>query len=96
MRKYYIIQADGEQPQKALEALLQGAGHSFIAHPSTPVELASDAPGQVLWHNDKVVVRGDMSIKGEARIYVHPVLDGVERTPRGYWMGSNTCTFAIK
>jgi hypothetical protein len=96
MRKYYVIQVDGEQPQKNLEEILQGTGYSFIAHPSTPVELASDAPGQVLWHNGKVVVRGDMSKMSEARIYLHPVIEGVERLPRGYMLGGNACTLNLQ
>jgi hypothetical protein len=88
-RKYFVVQVDDEEKAESLEVLLHANALSYIIQPSTPVELRHTSEGwaPVLWHDDKVVVRGHWQ-KGEFHLVTNEVIDGVERLPRGYMLGN--------
>jgi hypothetical protein len=56
-------------------------------------KMAESHVGHILYKDDKCVVRGAWRTNGsgqqEFRVMIHQVINGVEYSPKGYWLGSN-------
>lgn len=94
MIKIFNVRTLDEADANQLEDTPLKSGFEFQVHNSAPVELYPVHPTPLLWHDDRVVVRG-IHKNGEFHVYVHRAVDGVERLPRGYMEGSGSLNFKI-